>query len=419
MRRVKLSNVWPPVVALAVVGTGIGMQRREMAELERGNEVLRRVEKAERPAVPEKVSNTSVITGRRIDWRQLVAMPGWRQSMAITQVRRLLYELSSEELLANLDQLAAVEVSEEMQQELESLLLYMLGRRDPRILFDRFSDELRNERLPLRQSIALGATFRRWVERDCRAAAAWMDEQVAAGAFESKSLNGLHAHRLTFESDLIRLMAAANPASASARVTAMSEPLRSAVLKNDLLLNYRRAEEAKGTANLIREIAGEAQAPQVLAESSRMVALGASGDREAYESLGRLFKDIEATPEERDAVALSSLSCRMQSQSKWVERDDAASYVDAMRTWSLNEAPGVAGSITGNALGQLGMKRFDEAAKLAIQYQEAGGDDSVVVAFLSSKGLAHSHPAEALPLLERISDPEKREAIRKFFPKQP
>jgi len=90
-----------------------------------------------------------------------------------------------------------------------------------------------------------------------------------------------------------------------------------------------------------------------------------------------------------------------------------------MRAWALSEAPGAANELTIKVLGQLGVKRFDDAAKLAIQYQEASGDDSVLVAFLNVKGLVRAHPAEALPLLERISDPAKREEIRKLFPKQP
>ena len=417
MRRGKLSNIWPPVVALAVVGTGIGMQHREMAELELRTKALRsRAERGVRPVAPEKDSSVSVIDGRRIDWGKLLVMNGEGQSQAFNQVWRLLFDLSAEELLASLDRLAAVDVPAEKKKEWEDLLLQMLGRRDPRRVFDRFSAEVGIVRSP--RSSLLREAFARWSEQDSRAAAAWLDEQVSAGTLESKSLNGLHSRLVDFESNLVRAWVNTDPASATARVSTLPEPLRSAVLKEDLLEQYRRPEDAKAIANLIRQVAG-AQAPQVLADSSNMFALMVSGNREAYESLGRLFKDIEATPEERNTVALSALSYRLLNQPKWVEREDAAACVDEMRTWALSEAPGAAGSITGNALGQLGMKRFDEAAKLAIQYQEAGGDDSVIVAFLSSKGLAQAHPIEALPLLERISDPAKREEIRKLFPQQP
>lgn len=418
MRRGKLSNIWPPVVALAVVGMGIGMQHREMAEFELRAKALRsRAERDVRPAVPEKDSSVSVIDGRRIDWGKLLVMNGDGQSQAFNHVWRLLFDLSPEELLASLDQLAAVDVPTEKKKEWEDLLLQMLGRRDPRRVFDRFSAEVGIVRSP--RSSLLHQVFARWSEQDSRAAAAWLDAQVAAGIFESKSINGLHSRLVDFESDLVRAWVNTDPASATARVSTLPEPLRSAVLKEDLLEQYRRPEDAKAIANLIRQVAGEAQAPQALADSSNMFTLMVLENREAYESLGRLFKDIEATPEERNTVALSALSYRLLNQPKWVEREDAAACVDEMRTWALSEAPGAAGSITGNALGQLAMKRFDEAAKLAIQYQEAGSDDSVLVTFLSLKELAQSHPAEALPLLERISDPTKREEIRKLFPMQP
>jgi hypothetical protein len=198
----------------------------------------------------------------------------------------------------------------------------------------------------------------------------------------------------------------------------MQEPLRSAVLKNDLLEWGSEAEEAKKIANLIREVAGEAQSPQMLAESSFQRIARASGDRQIYENLGQLFQDIEATPKERDTIALYSLSVFLRDP-KWTGREDAVSYVDGMRAWALSEAPGAADALTINALGQLGAKRFEDAAKLAIQYQESSGDDAVLVAFLGVKDLVRSHPAEALPLVERISDPAKREQIRKLFPKQP
>jgi hypothetical protein len=417
MRRTFLLVVAPPLIALAVVGGGLGLQYREMSELQDRTKGLRtRMERETRSAVPEKDSSASVIDGKRIDWGKLLALKGEAQSRAFTPVERLLYDLSAEELLANLDQLAAVNGPAKLKEELERRLLHLLGRRDPRRLFDRFSEEIGVVRTP--RSGVLHAAFAHWSEQDCPAAAAWLDAQVAAGTFESKSLNGLHSRQVDFESELVRSGVSRDAAGAIARIAAMQEPLRSAVLKNDLLEWGREAEEAKKIANLIREVAGEAQAPQMLAESSFQRIARSAGDRQTYENLDRLFQDIEATPKERETVALYSLSVFLRDP-KWTEREDVVSYVDGMRTWALSEAPGAANELTVKALGQLGAKRFDDAAKLAIRYQEASGDDAVLVAFLNAKGLVRAHPAEALPLLERISDPAKREATRKLFPKQP
>jgi hypothetical protein len=417
MRRTFLLVMTPPLIALAVVGGGLGFQRREMSELHDRTKVLStRMEREARPAVPEKNAGVSVIDGKRIDWGKLLTLKGEAQSQAFTPVERLLYDLSAEELLANLDQLATVNGPAQLKEELERRLLHMLGRRDPRRLFDRFSEEIGVVRTP--RSAVLQAAFAQWSKQDGAAAAEWLDAQVAAGTFESKSLNGLHSRQVDFESELVRSGVSRDPTGAAKRITAMQEPLRSAVLKNDLLEWGCEAEEAKKIANLIREVAGEAQAPQMLAESSFQRIARASVDRQTYDNFDRLFQDIEATPEERDAVALYSFSIFLRDP-KWTGRNDAVSYVDGMRTWTLREAPGAADELTIKALGQLGEKRFDDAAKLAIQYQEASGDDAVLVAFLNAKGLVRAHPAEALPLLERISDPAKREATRKLFPKQP
>jgi|GEM_PF-3581434 len=417
MRRTFLLAVLPPVVALAVVGGGIDLQHRQMAELELRTKAFRsRVEREMRPAVPEKEAGVSVIDGKRIDWGKLLVMNEDGQSRAFNRVQRLLYDLSAEELLANFDQLASLDVPAEKKKEWEDLLLQMLGRRDPKRLLERFSEEVGVVSSPRRG--VLFQAFARWSEQDGAAAAAWLDAQVMAGKLDGKSINWRNSPRVSFEAGLLRAWVNADPASAAARVGAMQEPLRSAVLGNDLLEWGCEAEKAKKIANLIRGVAGEAQAPQMLAESSFQRIARSSGDRQTYENLERLFQDIEATPKERDAVALYSLSVLLRDP-KWTEREDVVSYVDGMRTWALSEAHGAANELTIKVLGQLGVKRFDDAAKLAIQYQEASGDDSVLVAFLKVNGLVRAHPAEALPLLERISDPAKREEIRKLFPKQP
>jgi hypothetical protein len=417
MRRTFLLAVLPPVVALAVVGGGLDLQHWQMAELGLKTKALRlRAERDVRPAAPEKDAGASVIDGKRIDWGKLLVMDVEGQSLAFNRVERLLYDLSAEELLANFDQLASLDMSAEKKKEWESLLLQMLGRRAPKRLLERLSEEVGVANSPRRG--VLFQAFARWSEQDGAAAAAWLDAQVMASKLDGKSINWRNSPRVSFEAGLLRAWVNADPASAAARVGAMQEPLRSAVLGNDLLQWGAEAEKAKKIANLIREVAGETQAPQMLAESSFQRIARVSLDRETYENLERLFQDIEATPKERDAVALYSFSVFLRDP-KWTGREDAVSHVDDMRAWLLSEAPGAADELTINALGQLGVKRFDDAAKLAIQYQDASGDDAVLVAFLKVNGLVRSHPAEALPLLERISDPAKREEIRKLFPKQP
>jgi hypothetical protein len=417
MRRTFLLVVAPPLIALAMVGGGLGLQHQEMSELQDRIKVLStRMERETRPVVPEKDSSASVIDGKRIDWGKLLVMDVEGQSRALTPVWRLLYDLSVDELLANLDQLASLDVPAEKKKEWERLLLQMLGRRDPKRLLERFAEEVGVIGSP--RSRELFQAFARWSEQDGAAAATWLDAQVMAGKLDNKSINWRNSRRVSFEAGLLRAWVNADPASAAARVGAMQEPLRSAVLGNDLLEWGCEAEKAKKIANLIREVAGEAQAPQMLAESSFQRIARVSLDRETYENLERLFQDIEATPKERETVALYSLSVLLRDP-KWTAREDAVSSVDGLRTWALSQAPGAADELTIKALGQLGAKRFDDAAKLAIQYQEASGDDAVLVAFLNVNGLVRSHPAEALPLLERISDPAKREEIRKLFPKQP
>jgi hypothetical protein len=70
--------------------------------------------------------------------------------------------------------------------------------------------------------------------------------------------------------------------------------------------------------------------------------------------------------------------------------------------------------MTGEALAEASQDSeefgFAQASKLALEYHQSSGNDEVLIAFLESYA-ARSNLEEALPLAEKISDPQKREEI--------
>ena len=125
------------------------------------------------------------------------------------------------------------------------------------------------------------------------------------------------------------------------------------------------------------------------------------------------MKRIEATPAERKACVEEVAESMTQnfSRQKSMTRED----FDRMRGWVGEQDPGSLGVVTGRTLAtasQNGRIDFPEAAELAMQYHAAAGNDDVLGAFLES-GAAHSNKEAARPLVEKISDPARREEILK------
>jgi hypothetical protein len=419
MRRMKLSHSCPPLAALLLVGAGIGLQRRGIAELEVRNQTLRqRIESAEHSADSASVTPTASpmtgltsITGKSIDWRKTAMLKAYggnedvRAMRAMLELQQTLLALSPQQLLAQLDEIAALDLPGEAKREFENLILQILGQKDPLLALDRFAGRLGSNRSD--ETWRLTMIFQQWTAKDAGAAAAWMDKQIEAGAFESKSLEGKNENRKNFEATLIREWVSEDLAAARERVAALPEPLRSDVLRQDLFSKLKGGNE-KEVADLIRSNAGSGNAAKLLAQSSASLVL-----KGGYEHTGQFLKTIEANTEERNAIAAQAVSLKLTSDD-WMQNEPASTIATA-RNWALQEAPEAAERITGDALGRLAINHFDEAAKLALQYQESGGNDAVLMAFLQSNG-AKVHRNEARPLVDRIADPVKREEVRKLFP---
>ncbi len=413
----KPSHLLPPLLALAVSGAWIGSQRRSIATLELESEALRgRLEAAQpsaadapSPSLAARREAQSARGGKKIDWRKIAATQaamkngGDGDMRAMVALQRTLLALSTEELLAGLDEIAGLDLSDAARRELEGMMIGILSNKDPQVALERFADRIGGTDGGL--SWQLANAFQSWSGKDPAAAAAWMDRQVAAGTFENKRLDGQHDPRIRFEAGLIQHLVVSDPAEAARRLASLPEDQRDEVFANPFHFRIRPGTE-KAVADLIRS---------QVAPGERLSALGRSAAplvKNGYGKVGEFLGAIDAGAEERAAVVGEALKERFKRQ------DEMTTSVDETRAWILAEAPADAERLSGEALAHLSeWLEFPDMAKEALKYQQESGNDDALVAFL--KNAPESSREGILELAGKISDPVKRAEVEARFLNNP
>lgn len=310
--------------------------------------------------------------------------------------------MSKEELVSALDEIATLDMPDESRQMLQQLLLGPLCEKDPEYALTRYFDRVDDQNGMM--SWRLASAMRDWAGKDPAAATAWFDQQIAAGKFDSKSLDGKSRARMQFEGSLIGALIATDPAAAALRLKSLPEDQRADSLQST---GYGIKDENQlAYANLIRN--GLPEKAQAEAFSRQIqTRLSEKGYTEITEYLNR----IKATPAERAICVQQAAESKIQqlSRNRKVTRED----LNAMREWTTSQAPATTDKVTGLALAnstQANKKlEFSEAAVLATQYHEASGNDDVLVSFLMAYDPNNGSKEEARVLAQKISDVKKRE----------
>ena len=404
----------PPVVALAAAALWLGSQSRSISSLVEENTVLReRLEAARHPAASGEeaadslgYSRTANGKAKKIEWKQLALRIAETRGdvadmRANIEVQRLLMELSPEELLAALDEIATMDLTDEAKRHLEITLFGALSEKDPALAVQRSSDRLTQEGV----SWQISNAFRTWAMKDPTAAAAWMDKQIADGKFESKTLDGKSEVRMRFEAGLVGALLESDPGAAAARVGSLPENERSSIFTQGMSFRVKVGNE-KAIADLIRTTVPEGERTSTLANTG-----GQLVHQGGYERVGNFLTSIGASKDEREAIVSRALQNKMSRLPQVPEK--RVENFEESRAWAAKEAPEALNRLTGEALGNMAARsKYDDAAKLAVKYHEESGNDDVMIAFLSSHGSA-MNPDSALGLVDKISDEAKRAEIKK------
>lgn len=409
----------PPAAALVVAGGWLGSQRQSIAELEQESAALGERIAAARPSAPSAADPSfaarqranSFRSGSKIDWKKVAAAQIAMQSAdgaadmrTMVELQKTLRDLSTAELLAGLDEIAALDLSHEARRELESTLLGILAQKDPQLALERFADRIGGDHGMITWQLA--SAFQSWSGQDATAAAGWMDRQIAAGIFDSKSLDGKNDSRLRFEAGLIQNLVGSDPAAAARRLAALPEDQRADVFGPGKFFQLKPGS-GKAVADLIRTQLPENTRVYSLAVVSRSLV-----EQGGYERVGDFLGEIDASAAERSAIVGQALGMRLADQ------NETFPGVDETRAWIVAQAPADAERLTGEALArmtaQLGFARM---AAEAVKFQQSSGNDDALVAFLSRA--PDESRFEILEFAEKISDPVKREEVTRRFINNP
>ena len=410
------------MVAFALVGGWIGTQRQSISTLEKESALLRNHIAAARASAASEASPhaAKTPTGKAtkekepIDWKKVAAQmlemrngEGMGDMRTMIRMQQRLQSMTKEEMVAALDEIGTLDLPAESRQMLEQMLIGPLVEKDPQLALTRFSGRLQDQRsgMAWQLSNALG----KWAEKDPGKAIAWFDEQIAAGKFDSKSLDGKSQSRIQFEGSLIRTLLSTDAEGAARRLGGIPEDQRADALRQ-YSFNQIKDEDQKAFANLVRDQVPEKDRTSVIAQAATNLA---SRD---YPGVTAYLDRIEATPAERAATVEQAASVRIQQTS--YEKDVTREDLDAMREWVNAQVPGTADATTGKTLASAvrgsgeGKFKFADAAALAVQYHEASGNDDVLANFLDS-WQARRNKEESIKLAEKISDPTRREEVLK------
>jgi hypothetical protein len=407
----KTIHLLPPAVALVLAGTWIGVQRRSLTAMERDNVTLQTHLSAARltspgadPSVFKAVKNTGPI-----DWKKIAReqQSGLGDPRIMMRFNRRLREMSREEILSALEEVAKTDLPADSRSMLEQMLVGQLVQLDPELALTKFVDCLQDERSGIKHQ--LPAAFQKWATKDPQRAGAWFDQQIAAGKFTNKSLDGRDSFRILFEGALIGSLLNSDPAAAALRLSALPEGQREDVINHDSINAFKK-EYPAAFAKLVREQLSAKEQTRIIArQASQMVWNG------GYAKVTEYLELIGATPAERSACVDQAAISRIQSlpENQKVTHED----LDALRDWVGSQSPDSLDRVTGTYLGEVvrGNSRMDfsEAAGLAVQYSQASGNDEALGAFLKSWPVYNNHKQETRVLAEQISDEKLRAQILK------
>jgi len=410
----KTSDLIAPAVALGLVVSWNVFEMNSARRISEECTVLKQmIADSGKPSGPRtrEVRKTRSAGGGGIDWKSVSRsmgdgeggdlVSGLRQT---ADVQKQISDMDVDELLAALEEIRSLDLGDEERGQLESMLFDPLVEKDPAQALRYFADRIGNDddAVGWQLSTAMAA----WAKRDPAAAAAWFDQQIAAGVFEAKSLDGRSQARLEFEGALVGELLAGNPDAASQRLAALPEDQRREALEQ-ISFSELDPDARAAYAALVRGLV-----PQDERAGSFTHVISDLVQNSGFDEVDRFLDQIQATPEERAVSAREAANARFEEIAN--ERPLTRKDVDAMRQWIEKQSPGAADRVTGEALGDAaqdgGEFDFDAASKLALEYHRKSSGDEVLISFLESFA-ARSNSEQAIHLAEQIRNPERREEI--------
>lgn len=406
----KASSFVPPVLALVVAGFWIGPKREAVASVERKLQALK-VEDAGKDGVVqvaerrERAKEAGEVNGakrKEIDWEAVALAEENERNSGRTRnfrgVEEMLLDtrldsMTPDELLAELVRVDALDLSVDSKETLESRLHHILARRDP-----KFALEHLERWLGVKESagFALTSALREYAKKHPSEAIAWLDRQIAEGRLEVKRLDGRNWSRDRLEGALVQAGMIAFPGLLVERLGKMAPKDRLAVMGS--LTPRMPKQEQVAYANLVR---------QTLDDEGRLKMIAGQGlvFNEDYKWVDDYLGRIEATADER--ARTYERATKYSLMNPGFSQKLTSRQVEKAWEWSGVRIPEARDRLIGEALGFAwrddGPMGFEDAARLAVEFNARGENDQVIVAFLRSKG-AMMKKERSRQIAEMISD---------------
>ena len=411
----KIIRMLPPAAALLAVGTWLGLQRRAISSAEADCATLHSQLAADSAAAVSPAnpvgSSKKTKTAAPINWKTFASQSDETRRAGVTADMRAMLRLQQrlemmtrEELIAGLDAAATLELSPNARSMFEQELIGPLIKKDPEYVLTRFMDTLQDEASGIKWH--LPGALRNWAKQDPSKADAWLDEQIAAGKFASKTLDGSSPFREQFEGVMLDILLTADPAAADRRMGALTQRQRASII-NGSLINSVTEQTQTAFTKLVREQVSVEDQTYIFARQA-----GALSTSDGFTKVDEFLERIAATPAEHASSAEHAASHSILSGDTPPTRE----RFDAMRAWASTQAPDAVDDITGKLLATAAQVKteftFDDAAGLALQYSQADRTDDVLAAFLDT-WLARQHKEQARVLAGQIADEKRREEILK------
>lgn len=417
-RSVMKQNPWlVPVLAALVVGAWIVSRRSAAEVLEHEITVLR--ERIQQARLAGESAGSQLAAGdlakkgkdRAIHWKEVASSlkhseHGPADMRAMMRMQRLLMDLSAEELCAQLDEIAALDLEEPVKRQLESMILGSLAEKDPKLALEYFAKRPQNEEFG---SWLMSSALEKLAEKEAGAATAWLDQRIASGAFESRKLNGENPELMNLERALAGALLKNDPDAAIARVKRMPENQRGELFRLGGYIQLGEEQHAS-YVRFVREAAPQKDIATVLA--TRAGALVRNG---SYEKVDSFIATAGASPEEKEQIVTEVMNHRGSSDG--ADPLDIEEFGKA-RAWAATQAPDVVDKATGEALAKTLWTQkgdFNKAAELAEKFGRESGKDETLAAFLMSDPVRIRSRTPAIEWANKIEDPARRQQVLDYL----
>jgi len=395
--------LWPyPILAIIGVGGWLVFQQNAISRAEENIRILKERQQQmhrmeERSAFfQNRKAKAGQPKEEKLDWKMIAEKyAGKNGSRDITALDKALAELSRDGFLQQADAVESMEMDPNDRSYFLALIADKLAKIDPQLALERFSKQLANENMTL--ASLLRNIFVKWVVKSPDASIAWLDQQIIAGTFENKSLNGINENLTILENRLLFFLLSNDPARVATRIAAMSEDQRMAVLSSSYSFS-RTQENDLPFINLVRSSLTNEEARSAICRYVSGLANG--GD---YSRVDAVFSSAELTGGEKSVIAHDIMANSLQSE---MSEEGLITRLDRVRAWANKYFSEDVDEMTGQALAL----PFNDSkyADAAVHYQESTGSDAVLVAYLYQS----RDPGDG-KLIEKVKDPAQRAMLEK------